>query len=95
MAAKSEAKAIIVGSVDDTLATTVSHFRPDMPVIAITNKSATAQLLALAWGVTPLITTNKNLLEGAKKILIEAGNLKKGDKIVYLHNTKIGTLETI
>jgi pyruvate kinase len=95
MAIKSNAKAIIIGSLDETLATTVSSFRPDIPVIAITKKLNTAQLLALVWGVTPLVTTNKNLLKGAKKILTDTGNLKKGEKIIYLRDTKTITIETI
>ncbi len=95
MAIGSQASAIIIGSADEALATAVSSFRPNIPIIAITKKSDVAQLLALTWGVTPLITANKNLLVGAKKILLEANSLKKGEKITYLRNIKTTTIETI
>lgn len=85
IAEDSRAKAIIVEANDETLAQTISHFRPTMPVIASTKDSYIAKRLALVWGITPFVVKGSKWLETIKKIIIDSNFLKKGDKIVCIH----------
>jgi len=84
MVEESGAKAVIVEASDEIMTRTISHFRPKMPIIAVTKDYKTARRLALVWGVTPIVTENKNMIESAKKKLINDGFLKKGDKIIFV-----------
>jgi len=95
MAANPKIKAIIVNAVNDSLPTAISHFRPHAHIIAATSKPEVAQLLALVWGVNPLLTKTKKPTEEAIKILKENGALKEGDKVVCVHSTDSVTIETI
>ena len=83
---KSGAKAIIIGTKDEMLAKTISHFRPKAMIIAATKDPKIARSLSLVWGVTPLVVEGKDLIESAKKKLISTGIVKKGDKVVYIHS---------
>jgi pyruvate kinase len=95
MAESSKAKLIIVNSIDDVLATAISHFRPSVPIIALTKKLNIAQILAMVWGVTPVVISKTKILAEAEKLLVGAGNLKEGDKIAYVHDLNTITTETI
>ena len=92
---KSGAKAIIIKATDETLAKTISHFRPKAMIIAATKDSHTARKLSLVWGVTPLVIKNEKMIETAQKQLIEGEILKKGDKIICVYNANTITTEVI
>jgi pyruvate kinase len=95
MAANPKVKAIIVNAANDTLPTAISHFRPCAPIIATTKKPEVAQFLALVWGVNALLTKSKTPTEEAKKLLINSGVLKEGDKVVCVHSVDSVIIETI
>ena len=92
---ESGAKAVIVEAKDEMLAKTISHFRPKLPIIAVTKNSSLARSLALVWGVTPVVVKNNKWAESAKENLLAAGVLKKGDKIVYVSHGKTADTSNI
>jgi pyruvate kinase len=83
MATDPKIKLLIANAVDQTLPEAISHFRPKLPIIAITNNNTSAQIFALVWGVTPIVIKGKKPIDSAKDKLIKAGLIKKGDGIVY------------
>ncbi len=95
MATNPEVKAIVVNALNETLPTAISHFRSCTPIIATTSKPEVAQLLALVWGVNTLLTKSKNPINEAKKTLLANGNLKSGEQIVCVYDSKTVTIETI
>ena len=95
MAGESMAKAIILEGADETLIKAVSHFRRKTPIIAVTKSPNIAKLSALVWGVTPLVVKDKKMAEAAKKKLINAGILNKGDKVICIYSPATITKETI
>jgi len=95
IATESKAKAIIVEASDEILPTAISNLRSNLPIIAVTNKEGVAQILALVWGVTPLVISGKKIIQEAKKDLVDKGDLKKGDKVVCVYSVNTITTETI
>jgi len=91
----SGARAIIIKAEDETLAKTISHFRPKAMIIAATKDPKIARKLSLVWGVTPLVIKDKNLIKMATKDLIKSGAVKKGDKIVCVYSANSITTEVI
>lgn len=78
-------KAIITPTITGYTAREISRFRPNCPIIAVTPNEETTKLLALNFGVIPVLIDELNSLDKiiikstdyAKKVL----NLKEGDKI--------------
>jgi len=95
IATESKAKAIIVEASDEILPTAISNLRSNLPIIAVTSKESVAQILALVWGVNPLVVTGKKIIDAAKKNLAETGSLKKGDQVICVYGTNTITTETI
>jgi pyruvate kinase len=103
IAEESGAKAIIIPSADEAFTKAISHFRPKTPIIAVTRKEDTARRLSLIWGVLPVHTKNKNLVEAAKTFLKENKLAQAGDKVICANDgaskdvkqTDTITIETI
>jgi pyruvate kinase len=66
-----------------------SKSRPPCRLFALTPCEATADKLALAWGVTPLVVPEvrdgtSNMIAAGERALVEAGMLSEGDEVVIL-----------
>ena len=88
IAEESKAKAIIVAAREGHTARAISYFSPTTPIIAATTYAKVANSLTLMWGITPLLVKNNKVIDSAKKMLLDSGFLKEGDKIVCVHNPK-------
>jgi pyruvate kinase len=79
-------------------AKTVSAFRPEAKIIAVSHDETTRNQLALVWGVEPLIvkaTVNFNTFFEHVMEEIRTGNgLRKGDKVVMIVGTTAGVSGT-
>ncbi len=64
----------------------VSKFRPGIPIIAFTPEVRTLNRMALYWGVQPRLmpppTGTDTMIREAERLLLEAGLVKKGERIV-------------
>jgi len=89
------AKAIIIEASNKILTRAMSYLRPKTPIVSVAKTSSAANPLALMWGVSPLVVTNKKLINGAKTLLKDAGFLKLGDGIVCVDKAEKITTETI
>lgn len=80
------AKAIVCFTHKGKTALTISKFRPQAPIIAITHDNFTYESMALAWGVEPVVLKEQKNIEkmflSAQDIVKELKLAKKGDKIV-------------
>lgn len=92
------AKGIVAGTATGRTAKTVSAFRPEARIIAVTHDEITKNQLALVWGVEPLIvkpTLNFNLFfDHVIEEIKEGHGLKKGDKVVIIIGTTAGVSGT-
>lgn len=98
VATEIRARVLFAGTLTGTTVRAVSYFRPEVPIIGITEREKTARELALVWGVIPIVKSNKKiktvdvLLNYAINNLKEKGILKTGDKIVCLFGGKLGVV---
>ncbi len=101
------ASAIVACTMSGRIAKMVSRFRSPVDIIGMTTNEKTWRSLALSWAVTPMmcevVPSTDVLFFMAKKIAVEAKDLKKGDKIVITGggttgqsgNTNLIKVETI
>ena len=86
MAIDIDANAIVACSISGLTARMVSRFRGPVDIIGLTTNEKTWRKLSLSWGVLPQLCeyypSTDVLFYSAKKIAIDALNLKEGDKIV-------------
>ncbi len=86
MALKMSAKAIMAYTATGKTARYISRYRPNCPVIAVTDSQETYRLLALSWGVVPIYIKGKGLFQKTLPEAIasaSAANLiTQGDLIV-------------
>ncbi len=79
-------KAIVVFTQSGTSARIVSHFRPNVPILAFTPSAQVYQRLSLLWGVMPMHTAFVERLDEldttVRTELIERGYVQPGDTIV-------------
>ena len=82
------ARAIVVFTLSGRTATLVSKFRPPRPVFALTPAPRTYERLALAWGVTPLVTamtrSTDDMIAVGERELLRGGHLRRGDLAVVI-----------
>lgn len=82
------ADAIVVLTNKGRTAINVSKFRPDCKIIAISNSFETMNRLCLRYGVTSLyselIDKEHIAIDTSKKLIVEAGLVKKGDMVIFL-----------
>ncbi|MBS4034448.1 MAG: pyruvate kinase [Ignavibacterium sp.] len=81
------ADAIVVLTNKGRTAVNIAKFRPECKIIAISNSFATMNKLCLRWGVTSLysekIDKEYTLVDNSKKLIVDAGLVKKGDMIIF------------
>lgn len=84
-----EVKSIVVLTTSGTSAAYVASEKPKTPVFAITENEHVYHALNLLWGVKPMIVkehpeTFGEITSLAEKIMVEAGFIKKGDRMLLL-----------
>lgn len=95
------APAIVVLTRSGKTAQAVSRFRPQMPILAITEDDVVQRQLQIFYGVTPLRSTfstdPETTITDALKLLVEQRRLRSGEKIVLLADARSGegTVRTI
>lgn len=89
-----EAKAIVAGTETGKTVYSLSSFRPDAHIIALTHDEETRNQLVLCWGVTPFLREGKETAaefwKEALEISKENDFAKTADKIVIVSGTQIG-----
>lgn len=92
IAAEVGAKAIIVESATGRVARAMTHFRPDVPIIAVVTSQLVCRKLCLNWGVTALIGEEKRTSDAITKQAMEkalsTGLVHKGDIVVVLSSNR-------
>ena len=98
MAIDIRAKAIVACSLSGMTVRMVSRFRPPVTILGLTTNERTWRMLALSWGVTPLmceeVPSSDVLFYTAKKMAKEHLRLEAGDEIIItagLTNGQSGT----
>jgi len=84
------AKAIITRFGSDDIASKISRFRPNAPILAISDTYVALRKLKIVWGVFPITADKKEgrdrTLTAATERLLQKGLLRSGDKIVLVHD---------
>lgn len=98
MAIDIQAKAIVACSLSGMTVRMVSRFRPPVTILGLTTNERTWRMLALSWGVIPLmceeVPSSDVLFYTAKKVAKEHLDLQAGDEIIItagLTNGQSGT----
>ena len=80
------AVAVIVFTKSGFSARIVAARRPDVPVVVLTDQARTYRQLALVWGVVPLLVphadTYDEMAASARRIIVEMGIARSGDRVV-------------
>jgi len=81
-----KAQAIVTFTFSGSTARMVSRYRPPVPIIAASTKESTVKKLALNWGVFSFkieeLSATDDMINRSRKLALESGLVKKGDKIV-------------
>ncbi len=89
-----KAAAILTVTKSGGTARTLSKFRPNCPIIALTTDETTCHQLNLSWGIEPGLMDEKDntdqLIEHAIQVSLEKGYLKKGDLVVITAGVPLG-----
>ena len=87
-AIEADLEAIIACTNTGATARAISRFRPRVPIVAATPSAATARVLSLAWGITPLVTdrhgTTDDIVWFAVQAACEAGLVRSGGLVGVL-----------
>lgn len=82
------ASAIVVFTYEGRAARGLAKFRPGAKIIALSDSFETMNNLCLRWGVTSLfvekIDKQHAAIEEAKKLILKAGLVNKGDLVIFL-----------
>ncbi|WP_322822896.1 pyruvate kinase [Chloroflexus sp.] len=77
---------IVVLTQSGASARLVSHYRPDVPILAFCPSEETARRTSLYWGVTPVVIEARDRLDELEQQIVrmmrETGMVRKGDLIV-------------
>lgn len=88
------AAAIISSTESGHTARTVSKYRPQSPIIAVTTLEQTMRRLSLAWGVLPVKGTQAHSTDELFEIALQGGHdsglLKEGDLVVITAGIPLG-----
>jgi len=88
LAKSSKAKAIALGSASGLTARLISHFRPEQPLLVVTDNEKTYNQLALVWGVEVRLFDKGGVFREDIDWLLgkakEMGELNSGDKVVLI-----------
>jgi pyruvate kinase len=86
---KPKIDAVLVFTETGFTARSISRYRLKIPVIAITDKKATAETLTLSYGVHPVVTKIPSgafsSAEAIIKELVKSDTLHTGDTIIVVH----------
>lgn len=95
-----KAKVIVAFTHSGSMASKISSYRPEVPILALTIHEKTANQLSLTYGVRPiLLPKHPENLNAMEDVAVEYAksifNLKKGDKIVMTAGKKKGSIDTL
>ncbi|MDD5341649.1 MAG: pyruvate kinase [Patescibacteria group bacterium] len=89
-----KAKAILVASITGNTARTISRYRPELPILAITNNEKVRHQLNLNWGVIPFVLPKRKTIEELiNKALIyveKKSYVKRGDTVIVIAGFPLG-----
>ncbi len=81
------AKAIVVFTFKGRTARIISKYKPQAPIIAISNSFETMNNLCLWWGVTSVFRESFDkehlAIDDAKELILKYGLVKKGDLVIF------------
>ena len=87
------AAAILVPTFTGRTANAVARLRPRRPIVALTHMDWAMRQLALEWGVTPVLISERPDIEDLWRTSIdaalEAGLIEKGDRVVITAGTAV------
>jgi pyruvate kinase len=88
------AEAIITSTGSGLTARTVSKFRPQTPIVAVTPNRRVLHQLILSWGISPLqaarSSTTDEMMENAISTAVEHNLIKEGDLVTITAGTPVG-----
>jgi pyruvate kinase len=91
-AADVNARAIVVYTESGSTARLISSHRPGVPVLAMSPHVLTVRRLRLSWGVyprlMPRVTRLAEMLDLGERVLIEAGQVTRGERVVVVSGTR-------
>ena len=94
LAREVDAKAIVTPTESGMTARLVSRYRPSHPIIALSPHEETIKQLSLSWGTIPIkvdkFVDTDDMIEKAKRITVEMGFARRGEKIVLTAGLPIG-----
>jgi pyruvate kinase len=89
-----KARAIICFTSSGSTALRAARFRPEIPIIAITQNEEVARQLLITFGIIPIKTdfysNTDEMIENSKKLLVNAGLANKGDTFVITAGNPAG-----
>lgn len=87
-------KAIVAATESGSTARTISKYRPQSDIIAVTPKAETARQCALVWGIFPVVKegrkTTDALLNNAVATAVETERVQNGDLIIITAGVPTG-----
>jgi pyruvate kinase len=95
------ASAIVTSTSKGYTATNIAKYRPDKPILALTENVETVRQLSLVWGVSAMLLMTeieaREVFADPEKYLFGYGFIKKGDYVVYAtgYTTKSGRDENL
>jgi pyruvate kinase len=88
------AEAIITSTGSGLTARTVSKYRPQTPIIAVTPNNRVLHQLALTWGVSSLLvarsSTTDEMMDNAIATSLDCGLIKEGDLVTITAGAPVG-----
>jgi len=93
-----EAAAIVTATKSGYTSRTISKFRPKAPIIAATQTEEVRRMLALEWGVYPILAKeSKNtdeVIENSIKAAMDKGYVEEGDLVIITAGIPVGLTGT-
>jgi pyruvate kinase len=88
------AAAIVAATDSGSTAMRVSRLRPSRPIVAVTHKARTSRMLALVWGVVPVLVGEvadlDTLVARGVRAAVDLGVARPGDQVVVTAGVPIG-----
>ncbi len=92
-------KLIVVTTMTGTTARFVSHLRPELPIVVVTNDARVARQLMLSWGVYPIVAPRARtlgaLFRSMRHEILKAKLAKRGDRVVVVTGDPVGRPGTV
>ena len=83
LATTGQADAIVAVTRGGKTASLLSALRPSAPIFAATANQAVASALALSWGVTPILTAERDV-EKLERLVLEGNLIRSGSVVVFI-----------